>query len=220
MTGARYDLYPLEKPEGLPVLLGEFPELEGLNVTIPHKERILPFLNRIDPVAAEIGSVNAIRITRPGGELFLEGFNTDGPAFLETLDHVPVHLGALVLGTGGAAKAVGWALRKRGTEVLFVSRDPSGNCTIGYADLEKEPASLHTHPLIVNTTPLGMTPRTETYPGIPYNHLTAKNLLYDLVYNPPVTLFLRKGSGSGAGIMAGEAMFRLQAEQSFSLFTR
>ena len=216
---ARYDLFPMERVEDLPALLLRIPELEGLNVTIPHKERVIPYLNRVDPVAAEIGSVNAIRITHPGGSMHLEGFNTDGPAFLKTLSDTPVLPGALVLGTGGAAKAVAWALAKRGTRILFVSRTPSGTQSISYEDLAKDPGLLRSHPVIVNTTPLGMTPHPETLPDIPYALLSPANLLYDLVYNPAVTLFLRKGAAAGAGTIQGETMFRLQAALSYSLFT-
>jgi shikimate dehydrogenase len=188
-------------------------ELCGLNVTIPYKKDVIDFLDVLSPVVEATGACNCIRIS--GGRRF--GHNTDVVGFEESLvkklsGH---HRSALVLGTGGAAKAVEWVLRKLGIDFLSVSR-AAGSGAIGYADVDA--ALLDTHELIVNTTPLGMYPNVSVCPPLPYEALTPRHYLFDLVYNPARTLFLEKGEARGAVVENGYAMLVLQAEESWRIW--
>jgi shikimate dehydrogenase len=218
ITDARYELFPMRGLQELPTLLSDHPELTGLNVTIPFKEKIIPLLTGIDPAAREIGSVNVVLIKRKGTETGLTGFNTDAEGFLSSLPDIASHRQALVLGTGGAARSVAWALAKAGVRMLFVSRTPNGPNQIGYHALEEFPEIIREHTLIVNTTPVGMYPHTNICPRIPFVNIGKEHFLYDLVYNPSQTLFLKKGAGNGARTQSGEEMFLKQAELSYSLF--
>jgi len=209
-----YRSFPLSHIEALPALLEDFPLLKGLNVTIPYKMSVLPYLHALSDAAREMGAVNCIRIDR--GKL--TGFNTDAPAFKETLrpllkEH---HRRALILGTGGAARAVAFALRQLGIPARFVSRTPAGPDMITYADLTE--AVMAGHLLIVNATPLGMAPGHRSFPDIPYHLLTPQHILYDLIYNPERTLFLAKGHMQGATIQNGHAMLVAQAEASWNIW--
>ncbi|WP_346237088.1 shikimate dehydrogenase [Niabella insulamsoli] len=209
---AAYELFPLEGIDLLKGLLSRHPDLKGLNVTIPYKEEVLPFLHSLDADAAEIGAVNCIKIN----DGRLKGFNTDAPAFETSL--MPLleshHKKALILGTGGAAKAVLHILNKLGIEYAFVSRQPGADFV--YEDLNE--ATLAAYPLIINATPLGSFPKVDTAPAIPYEYLTARNYLYDLVYNPAMTLFLQKGAAKGALIKNGYEMLVGQAELSWEIW--
>ncbi len=211
-----YNLYPLPSVSGFSALLRQYPELQGLNVTIPHKAAILQYLDRIDPAAAAIGAVNTIVIIRDQGTITTMGFNTDAPGFSATLDNHQHYPEALILGTGGAAAAVSYALRERGTNCTFVSRNPSPGKSIGYDMLTRNLIS--GHPLIVNTTPLGMHPNERTCPPVPFRFLNVSHLLYDLVYNPSLTLFMKRGMEQGARTMNGAGMLHHQAELSFGIF--
>lgn len=211
-----YELFPLEHIEELPQLQEWYPQLCGLNVTIPYKQDVLSFLTRLDPEAEAVGAVNTIRIS---GQSW-EGFNTDIYGFEQSLrqllagrERFPHR--ALVLGTGGAAKAVIYVLRKLNIKVQLVSRQP-GTETLTYAELAQK--TLRDYPLIVNTTPLGMSPRIDTCPDLNYRQLTHDHLLYDLVYNPEKTLFLQKGEAAGAAIMNGLPMLIEQAEQAWAIW--
>ncbi len=217
--GSRYQLFPIPAVQGIVHLLEEHPDLAGLNVTIPYKEKIMPYLTALDDLAAQIGSVNVILIQSSGGLRRLKGFNTDAQAFIHTLPEPDRHRNALILGTGGAAKAVAYALNQTGIKSLFVSRHSSSPDTIGYDQLHRDPEIMAEHTLIVNATPSGMFPETDACPDIPYDRLDERYLLYDLVYNPDRTLFLQQGASKGAQIQSGEAMFVKQAELSFNLFT-
>jgi shikimate dehydrogenase len=188
-------------------------ELWGLNVTIPYKKDVIDFLDVLSPVVEAIGACNCIKIS--GGRRF--GHNTDVVGFEQSLvkklsGH---HRKALVLGTGGAAKAVEWVLRKLGIDFLAVSR-VAGPGAIGYADVDA--ALLGTHELIVNTTPLGMYPNVAVCPPLPYEALTPRHYLFDLVYNPARTLFLEKGEARGAVVENGYEMLVLQAEESWRIW--
>jgi shikimate dehydrogenase len=192
------------------------PELRGLNVTIPYKEKVIPFLDAASPVVAEIGACNCIRIDAGRRT----GYNTDVVGFEQTLvkklgDH---HRRALVLGTGGAAKAVEYVLRKLGIEYRLVTRRPRPDT--GDMDYSGVSASvLEENTLIINTTPLGMHPHVEEAPALPYSALTPRHYLFDLIYNPARTLFLQNGEERGAVVENGHEMLILQAEESWRIWT-
>jgi len=217
LTECVYQNFPAGDINEIRQIIKRHPDLEGLNVTIPHKINILSVLDEIDPEAIEIGAVNCISIKKKAGQLILSGFNTDAPAFLESLKP-ELRSGqqkALVLGTGGSSRAVCHALRKLQTEFLVVSRNAeTGHLT--YQDLDVRIISSHN--IIINTTPLGMWPEISTLPPIPYHLITADHLLYDLVYNPKETIFLKKGKEMGAMVKNGLEMLKLQAEMSWKIW--
>ena len=208
-----YDIYPLENINELPDLLTSEPSLCGLNVTIPYKEQVISFLDEMSPVVKKIGACNCIKIEH--GKLI--GHNTDVLGFERSLlkKLKPTHSAALVLGTGGASKAVQYVLDKQGISFLQVSRSKSPN-TISYGELDKEIISNHL--LIINTTPLGMYPNTESAPPIPYEWIGDSHYLFDLVYNPVKTMFLKKGEQQGAEIENGSDMLVDQAEGSWAIW--
>ncbi|MBX7125659.1 MAG: shikimate dehydrogenase [Cyclobacteriaceae bacterium] len=211
-----YDLYPLSKIEELTKLLADNPELCGLNVTIPYKESVLPFLSDIDPAARRIGAVNVIRVQ--GSQL--KGYNTDSDAFCETLERwypITADSNAIVLGTGGSSKAVQEALRKLKIPYKTVSRE-KGKGDFTYEDLEKNPAVLGHAKLLINTTPLGMSPNTAAMPPIKYDQLTPEHYVYDLIYNPARTMFLQKAEMHGATIKNGLEMLQIQAEKAWVIW--
>lgn len=191
--------------------------IAGLNVTIPYKERVLSFINEIDKEAAEIGSVNVIKIIRNGGKTITKGFNTDIIGFKRSIKpHLRAqHKTALVLGTGGASKAVAQCLRKLGISVDLVSRTP-GNGKLTYSDLSNE--IITSHQIIVNTTPLGMFPKVNECPDIPYEAITSGHICFDLTYNPAETLFLKKSKSQGADIINGMEMLIGQALAAWEIW--
>ena len=217
ISGFEYRNYPIRSVQELKPLIEEKESLIGLNVTIPHKEAVMPLLDEIDPEAAEIGAVNTIRIMRSSGKIHLKGYNSDAYGFRESL--LPLlgegHQNALVLGTGGASKAVTYVLGLLGIAYQYVSRDPAGD-RLHYLDLCY--AIIKKHTLIINTTPLGTYPDTSAFPNIPYDLITSGHVLYDLVYNPPETEFLRLGKQKGASVMNGHEMLILQAEKSWEIW--
>lgn len=207
---AEYRPFPLEDLGRFPELLNTYPLLQGLNVTIPYKEKIIPYLDGLDKQAQDIGAVNCIRFNN--GKLM--GFNTDASGFRDTI--APLlqahHKAALILGTGGASRAVRYILEQAGLQCLLVSR-AQGKETIRYEELSSD--ILKKYNVIVNTTPVGMYPHQEEAPAIPYQYLTADHLLYDVIYNPAETLFLKKGRQQGAMIKNGYEMLVNQAEGSW-----
>lgn len=206
---AEYKAFPLAAISELPQLLELYPHLSGLNVTTPYKEQVIPLLDECDEVAAAIGAVNCIKITNGTAK----GYNTDIIGFEQSLQPL-LHPGmnkAIVLGTGGAAKAVQFVLDKLHIASINVSRTERDG-VLTYTELSDDIISEHR--LIINTTPLGMYPATESYPPISYNALTAQHLLYDLVYNPEITTFLKKGLHHGSAIKNGMEMLVVQAEAS------
>ncbi len=219
---ARYDLYELPSVSELPSLIGGNPALAGLNVTIPYKQEVIPLLVSVSDLAREAGAVNTIRIRREaGGKVRLEGFNTDVEGFRLSVSPMLADVSedrrrALVLGSGGASKAVVTALRHMGWESAVVSRTPVGD-QISYADLT--PALVWSHALIVNTTPLGMYPKVDAAPPFPYQYLGARHVCYDLVYNPEDTLFLRICRAHGCRVMGGLEMLKLQAMAAWRIWT-
>lgn len=210
---ATYDTFPTKTIEEFPALLQSHPDLKGLSVTIPHKKAVMQYLDVVDDAALQIGAVNSIAIKHG----VKTGYNTDVIGFENSLKPLlqPQHTQALILGTGGAALAVAWVLKKLGIPFKFVSRNPSENA-ITYSDLTDE--IINTHKLIINATPLGMSPNVAACPPIPYNAIANQHLLYDLIYNPEKTLFLQKGAAQGATIKNGYEMLILQAEASWKLW--
>ncbi|MGC4021602.1 MAG: shikimate dehydrogenase [Cyclobacteriaceae bacterium] len=211
-----YDLYQLKNVDEIKKLLSENPELCGLNVTIPYKEQVLKFLNDIDPTAKNIGAVNVIKIK----DGTLKGFNTDSDAFYETVQKwfpVVKDAKALVLGTGGSSKAVQQALKKLSIPFETVSREKSkANHT--YESLEKNKNIISEASLIINTTPLGMSPDTNNLPPINYELITPHHFVYDLIYNPARTLFIQKAEMRGATIKNGLEMLQIQAEKAWAIW--
>ena len=213
---ARYDLYELKS-------LDEFTELKvsenlcGLNVTIPYKQQIIPFLDEMDETAAEIGAVNVIKFIRDGNDLKLKGYNSDAIGFLQSIRPYlkPHHNKALILGTGGASLAFDYTLRKLGIETTFVSRTPRDG-QLSYSDLSE--TVLKEYPIILNASPVGTFPDVERCPDIPYQYLTSRHLLFDAVYNPAETLFLQKGKAQGATVLNGEGMLTGQAEAAWKIW--
>lgn len=211
-----YELYPLTSVDELKKLLEENPELSGLNVTIPYKEQVLKFLTDIDSTAKNIGAVNVIKIQN--GKL--KGFNTDSDAFYETLEKwFPKIDGAkaLVLGTGGSSKAVQQALKKLAIPFDLVSRE-AGKGKHTYEGLEKNGAPISDAQLIINTTPLGMSPNTNAFPPIDYELIADHHYVYDLIYNPARTLFIQKAEMRGAKVKNGLEMLQIQAEKAWAIW--
>lgn len=219
---ACYERFELHEIHEVGTLLKERPDLAGFNVTIPYKQAIMGWLHCISPEASLIGAVNCVRVCRIKEVPFprLIGYNTDAPAFYDSLTHflgdMSTYPSALILGNGGAAQAVRHTLDKLRIPHLTVSRTPNAQGLIGYDNLS--PALLKKHMLIVNTTPLGTWPFTENCPDIPYQALTPQHYLYDLVYNPSETEFLRRGRQRGAHVKNGLEMLRLQAEASWQIW--
>ena len=192
----------------------------GLNVTIPYKEKVISYLDELDKAAAAIGAVNVIRIERNHGKTKLIGYNSDVMGFTQSIESLlePHHKKALILGTGGASKAIHYGLQQLGLETLFVSRSRSNDNTITYDDLT--PEIMKEYKVIVNCTPVGMYPKADEAPRIPYECLTPEHLLYDLLYNPNTTLFMKKGSDQGAIVKNGLEMLLLQAFGAWDIWNR
>lgn len=217
---ARFELFALEHISQLPDLIARFPDLKGLSVTIPYKEQVLRYLDDLDASARSIGAVNSIRIEQAGGKVLLKGFNTDSYGFSKSLEETTrkQFKRSLVLGSGGASKAVVDVLKQKGWAPRVVSRTPQGPGQISYQDLT--PELLAENLLIVNTTPLGMHPHTEACPPLPYHALTAEHVLFDLVYNPAMTQFMIKGLHQGCRVKNGYDMLVYQAERSWHLWNQ
>ncbi len=207
---AEYVNFEIPSADMLPGIVQANPNLRGLNVTLPHKEAVIPMLDELSDEAKEIGAVNVIRM-RDGR---LKGFNSDIIGFMDSIRPLlkPWHQHALVLGTGGASRAIRVGLQRLGIEWTYVSRTPApGRLT--YADLT--PELMEHYRVIVNCSPVGMFPRVDACPDIPYQLLTDRHLLYDLVYNPQETLFLKRGAEHGAAVKNGLEMLHLQALASW-----
>ncbi len=217
IQGCQFELYPIESISELPQLLDRESGLEGLSVTIPYKEQVIPYLDALDPACAQIGAVNCIRI-RDGRKI---GFNTDYLGFKHSLQswlgtEIP---NALVLGTGGASKAVQQALRDLEVPYRIVSRTQrEGQLT--YSQLKEQPEWLASYPLIINTSPLGTYPQVEDLPDIPLEQLHASHRVYDLVYNPPITRLMQECIARGGTAKNGQDMLELQAEAAWSIWNR
>ncbi|WP_314810335.1 shikimate dehydrogenase [Capnocytophaga granulosa] len=214
ITDCEYINFDIPYIEELPTLIAATPTLAGMNVTIPYKEAVLPLLNLQSEALMAIKACNTIKML-PSGKL--KGDNTDYIGFRDSLIPYlqPHHNRALILGTGGASKAVAFALSQLGISFLLVSRE-SLAIAISYHELTKE--IIENHSLIINTTPLGTFPKTEAFPPIPYQWITSQHLLYDLIYNPEKTTFLAKGATQGATILNGYPMLVLQAEAAWKIW--
>ncbi len=213
ISDASYSLFELDKISDVLPLIKSVDNLKGFNVTIPYKEEILKYLDELSPEAEKIQAVNTVKISN--GKLI--GYNTDTVGFKKSLAAVlkPHHERALILGTGGASKAIAYTLGKLGVDYKYISRNPQAD-QLSYEDVNKY--VIKHFPLIINTTPLGTFPDVDSYPNIPYEHLTERSLLYDVVYNPEESLFLKKGIEQGAAVLNGYRMLVLQAEASWRIF--
>lgn len=214
MTDHRYQNYALASIDELPKLLTDTPDLIGFNVTIPHKQSIIPLLDELDETAVAVGAVNCVKRNTITGKL--TGYNTDVYGFEQTiLPYLKQTNKALILGTGGAAKAVAYVLQKNKIPFVYVSRDPQKD-QLGYHQLTED--VLRDHQLIINCTPLGMYPNTEQAPEIPYQLITPRHIAYDLIYLPEQTEFLKKCAAQGATIHNGLKMLHLQADKSWEIW--
>ena len=216
---AEYRIFEMENTNNIKKLVREIPGLEGFNVTIPFKREIIEQLDELDKAADKMGSVNTVKVRRHGNSIHLCGYNTDVYGFehslLPLISRSTIKQ-ALILGTGGSAQAVSYVLAKLQIIHLFVSRHPEQQNHLSYNDLNDVP--LADFQLIVNTTPAGMFPDVDSLPKIPYNQLTEKHVLFDLVYNPSETAFLKKGIEHGAQTKSGLEMLHLQAEESWRIW--
>ena len=195
------------------------PELKGLNVTIPYKERVIEFLDQLSPEARAIGAVNVIRVSNENGKIHMKGFNSDVIGFTNSIEPMleNYHKKALVLGTGGASKAICYGLKSLGLETVCVSRYERPE-TICYRDIT--PDVVQEYNVIVNCTPVGMFPHSNKCPQLPYDALNDKNILYDLIYNPDETLFMKRGAERGAQVKNGLEMLLLQAFASWEIWNQ
>lgn len=217
IKGARYELFELADINGFPELLQQQADIVGLNVTIPYKQQVMPYLDSLDASAEKVGAVNVIK--KADGKLI--GYNSDYYGFKESLEKwLPKNrssMQALVLGTGGASKAVIAALEDLQIPFHMISRTAAAS-NLSYEQLQEQPQILQRSRLLINTTPLGMSPKTDAAPEIAYELLTPDHYLYDLVYNPAETLFMRLGKERGAKVKNGLEMLELQAEKGWEIW--
>tara|TARA_R110002073_G_scaffold15953_3_gene62144 strand:- start:13071 stop:13835 length:765 start_codon:yes stop_codon:yes gene_type:complete len=214
----QYVNFDIEKIEEFPKVVHEFKFcLKGFNVTIPYKQDVFLYLDKVNKTARKIGAVNTIRITKKGN---LKGYNTDVFGFQKSIEPLlkPHHNKALILGTGGASKAIAYVFKLLEIEYLKVSRHPRKKKEISYVNLTQE--ILEEYKVIVNSTPLGTFPSVDEKPAIPYQFLTKEHLLYDLIYNPEVTAFLKEGLHAGTQVKNGFEMLELQAEESWRIWNK
>ena len=214
----QYVNFDIEKIEDFSKVIHEFKFcLKGLNVTIPYKQDVFLYLDKVDKKARKVGAVNTIRITKKGK---LKGYNSDVVGFKKSIEPLlkPHHTKALILGTGGASKAIAFVCKKLDIEFLKVSRRPRKKKEISYEAINEE--LLQEYTLIINCTPIGTFPKVDLKPQIPYQYLTDKHLLYDLIYNPELTAFLNEGQKRGSQIKNGYEMLELQAEESWRIWNQ
>ena len=213
---AQYGLFELKQIEDFSKLIATT-EFSGINVTIPYKEQVIPFLHELDDTAAKIGAVNVIKFIRDNGELKLKGYNSDAIGFENSIHPFlkPSHHKALILGTGGASKAINYTLQKLGLETTFVSRTKKFG-VLTYDQLSAQ--VMVDYQVIVNASPVGTFPHSDECPDIPYHYLTPNHLLFDAVYNPAETLFLKKGKEMGAPGLNGEGMLIGQANAAWEIW--
>ena len=216
---AEYKNFELPSIELLPNILEAEKSLCGFNVTIPYKQQIFNYLDEIDEAAQTIGAVNVVKVMRKDGRQYLKGYNSDYIGFIDSIRPLltPQHTHALILGTGGASKAVDYALRQLGIKTLFVSRTENEGI-LSYDKLT--PEILKKHTIIVNTTPLGMFPKVNECPPLDFTSIGSKHLLYDVVYNPERTLFLQHGEERGATTLNGMEMLIGQAKAAWEIWNK
>jgi len=213
-----YQNFEIDNINKFPEVVKNNPEVVGLNVTIPYKEQVIPFLDELNDSAREIGAVNTVKITRTDSGIHLKGFNTDTYGFETSLKPLlkPHHKKALILGTGGASKALKYVLNKLGIEYISASIEELKENEIRYEEIDEQ--MMAERLLIINATPLGTYPKTETFAPIPYELITDKHLMFDLVYNPEVTQFMAKGKAQGATVKNGYEMLLQQALKSYEIW--
>lgn len=216
---AEYVNFEIPSLDDFPGIIAGNPNLRGLNVTIPYKEKIISYLDELDKDTRAIGAVNVIKVVRKKNKVRLIGYNSDIIGFTQSIEPLlqPQHKKALILGTGGAAKSVFHGLKNLGVEGVFVSRTPKKDM-LTYAELT--PEIMQEYKVIVNSTPLGMFPKVDVCPDIPYDLLTPEHLLYDLLYNPNITLFMKKGMQHGATTKNGLEMLLLQAFAAWDIWNQ
>ena len=216
---AEYINFEIPSIDALPEVLATNPELRGLNVTIPYKEKVISFLDAVSPEARAIGAINVIKVEHKGNETILKGYNSDVIGFTKSI--APLlkrhNKKALILGTGGASKAIDYGLKSLGLETVKVSRYERPG-TIQYSKIT--PEIIKEYNVIVNCTPCGMYPNIEECPELPYEAMTEKNILYDLIYNPDQTKFMKLGAKQGATVKNGLEMLLLQAFASWEFWNR
>lgn len=216
---AKYVNFEIPTIENLQEILASTPNLKGLNVTIPYKQKVISYLDYLSPEARAIGAVNVIRVEHKGKEIILKGYNSDVIGFTQSIEPMleSFHKKALVLGTGGAAKAINFGLKSLGLETVLVSRYERPG-TVSYKNLTAE--DIKEYNVIVNCTPCGMFPHTNECPDLPYETMDSHTLLYDLIYNPDETMFMHKGRERGATVKNGLEMLLLQAFASWEFWTK
>lgn len=218
IDNVRYHLFPISEIQRLPKILASHPHLLGLNVTTPYKELVIPYLDDLDPLSMSIGAVNTISIFNLNEKVLLKGYNTDVFGFEKLLEGYELPEKALVIGSGGASRAVRHALKMHGVHSLTVSRDPGYDDQIRYDEVNKE--VLITHKMIINCTPVGMYPKTSEKPDIPYKHVSKDHIVMDLIYNPEKTAFLTACEKRGASIKNGYDMLTAQADKAWDIWER
>ncbi|MBT3384295.1 MAG: shikimate dehydrogenase [Prolixibacteraceae bacterium] len=213
-----YQNFEIDNINKFPEIVKNNPEIIGLNVTIPYKEQVIPYLDELNDSAKEIGAVNTIKISRTNLGVHLKGFNTDTFGFETSLKPLlkTHHKKALILGTGGASKALKYVLKKLGIDFISASIEELKTNEIRYDEIDKK--MMAERLLIINATPLGTYPKTDAFAPIPYQFITEKHLLFDLVYNPEVSMFLKKGKEKGVAIKNGYEMLLLQAIKSYEIW--
>ena len=218
---AEYRLWEMDELPDLHEFARQYPRLRGMNVTIPYKRKVLPELDEVCNNIHLVGSVNVIKVRRSGEDVLLKGYNTDVIGFEKSLKPLVKgrkNLRALILGTGGSSHSVAYVLRKLGIYFSFVTRHPEKLETMGYSWINS--AVMQEFQLIINTTPVGMFPETDKAPVIPYEMLTHDHILFDLIYNPEETLFLKRGRAQGAQVKNGLEMLKIQAEESWKIWNK
>lgn len=216
---AVYENFEIPQIENLVEVLNVNPELKGLNVTIPYKEKVLNYLDNVSPEARAIGAVNVIKVDHNGNDITLTGYNSDVIGFTKSIEPMlqRYHKKALILGTGGASKAINYGLKSLGLETVYVSRYERPG-TICYKDIT--PEVVKEYNVIINCTPVGMYPKTDKCPDLPYEAMDNHTILYDLIYNPDETLFMNRGKQYGATVKNGLEMLLLQAFASWDFWNK
>ncbi len=218
---AEYKLFDIDDIEEFPEIIENNPNLVGLNVTIPYKRSLGRYMDNIDNAVQITGSINTIKIDSKRGKKILSGYNTDIVGFEKTIKPIikkNKEIRAMILGTGGSANTVAYVLRKLGVLFCFISRNPSKLLHSHYNWLDN--TDLRSNKLIINTTPVGMFPENSNSPDIPYDYITNEHILYDLIYNPSETLFLKKGRKKGAHCINGREMLEIQADASWKIWKK
>jgi shikimate dehydrogenase len=218
ISDCKYQLYPISEISKIHNIISSQHNLIGLNVTTPYKELVIPYLNEVDDPILRLGTVNTIKITREGNKYHLKGFNTDVYGLKKTFEGFTLPEGskALIFGSGGSGKTVKFVLEEMGIKSTNVSREPKNLSQISYKNVTE--AVLRHHNLIINASPVGMFPKVDACPEIPYEHITSNHICMDLVYNPAQTLFLKKCADKGASVVNGLTMLYEQADKAWEIW--